>query len=287
MDRRARTLILMILITLGLGVGCLLLIPKKSDGVAKVHMLNVGQGDSFLIEAKNGRQLLIDAGKDAGVLGELARVMPKGDRSIDVVIATHPDADHIGGLPQVLSRYDVGMFLISDVATDTAQFTALMEMLRNKNIPSYYARHGMTVMLDADSIVPTHFSVLFPDRPTTHWETNSASVVGRLQIGQTSMLLGGDAPSSLEDFLLEARPQAVDVDILKLGHHGSKTSTSEVFLKATSPALAVVSAGVANRYGHPAPEVLSRLKQLGIPFVTTQESGTVTFTTDGTTWKQK
>jgi len=285
MDRRTRTLTLMILITLGLGVACVLSIPKKPDGLAKVHMLNVGQGDSFLIEAKNGKQLLIDGGKDASVLSELARVMPKGDRSIDVVIATHPDADHIGGLPLVFARYEVGMFLTANVLADTEQFKTLNDELLKRNIPSYYARQGMTLRLDSDESIPSTFSILFPDRPTTHWETNSASVVGRLDMGDASMIVTGDAPSSVENFLLEARPNAVDVDILKLGHHGSKTSTSTAFLKASTPSLALVSAGVANRYGHPAKEVLARLKEFNIPFVSTQDKGTVTFTTDGKTWK--
>ena len=285
MNRKARTLILMILITLGLGVSCLLSIPKKPDGLAKVHMLNVGQGDSFLIEAKNGKQLLVDAGKDASVLGELARVMPKGDRSIDVVIATHPDADHIGGLPLVFSRYDVGLFLTANVMADTEQFKTLHDELLKRKIPSYYVRSGIHLSLDADVTLPTKFSILFPDRPTTHWETNSASVVGRLDMGSASMLLTGDAPSSVENFLAKARPKEVDTDILKLGHHGSKTSTSAEFLKAASPTLALVSAGVANSYGHPAKEVLARLKELSIPFVSTQEKGTVTFTTEGNSWK--
>lgn len=285
MDRRRRTLIYMSLVIAGLGLCCVLLIPKKSDSLAKVSMLNVGQGDSFLIEAKNGRQILIDGGRDAQVLGELSRVMPKGDRSIDVVIATHPDADHIGGLPLVLARYDVGMFLTADSTTDTDQFKTLNDVLLEQKIPSYYVRQGMKISLDTDVSLPTTFSILFPDRSTTYWETNSASVVGRLDIGDTSMLLTGDAPSSVENFLLKARPQAVDVDILKLGHHGSKTSSSSEFLKATSPSLALVSAGVANRYGHPATDVLNRLKEFSIPFVSTQDKGTVTFTTDGKTWK--
>ena len=285
MNRKARTLTLMALVTLGLGVVCLLSISKKPEGGARVHMLNVGQGDSFLIEAKNGKQLLIDAGKDASVLSELARVMPRGDRSIDVVIATHPDADHIGGLPLVLARYEVGMFLTSEVLSDTEQFKTLNDELLKRSIPSYYVRNGMTLALDNDENIPSTFSILFPDRPTTHWETNSASVVGRLDMGSVSMLLTGDAPSSIEHFLLEARPKEINVDILKLGHHGSKTSTSAAFLKATTPSLALVSAGVANRYGHPATEVLARLKEFKIPFISTQENKTVTVTTDGTQWK--
>ncbi|MBY0328639.1 MBL fold metallo-hydrolase, partial [Patescibacteria group bacterium] len=197
----------------------------------------------------------------------------------------HPDADHIGGLPLVLARYEVGMFLTSEVLSDTEQFKTLNDELLKHSIPSYYVRNGMTLALDNDENIPSTFSILFPDRSTTYWETNSASVVGRLDMGGASMLFTGDSPSSVEQFLLKARPQAVDVDILKLGHHGSKTSTSAAFLKATTPSLALVSAGVANRYGHPATEVLARLKEFKIPFISTQENETVTVTTDGTQWK--
>ncbi|HEY0980349.1 MAG TPA: MBL fold metallo-hydrolase [Candidatus Paceibacterota bacterium] len=287
MNRKPQTLATMILITLGLGLGCILMIPKKEDGRAEVYMLNVGQGDSFLIQAKNGRQILVDAGKDAKVLTELARVMPRGDRSIDVVIATHPDADHIGGLPLVFARYDVGLFLTPNTVTDTEQFRALFAELQKRTIPAYYARRGMNIALDSDPLLKTDFSILFPDRSTAFWETNSSSVVGRLQMGDTSMLLTGDSPSSVEHFLSAENPKAVDVDILKLGHHGSKTSTSAAFLTATSPMLGLVSAGVANSYGHPAKEVTNRLEQFSIPFISTQQKGTVTLQTDGVKWYMK
>lgn len=284
MDRKPRTLLTMALLVVGFGLICLLLIPQKSPGVATVYMLNVGQGDSFLVQAHNGVQLLIDGGRDAQVLSELARVMPKGDRSIDVVIATHPDADHIGGLPLVLSHYNVGLFLTSDVLTDTSPFQALYTTLYTKHIPAYYARHGMSLTLDDDPSLASVFSILFPDRPTTTWETNSASVVGRLQIGQNSMLLTGDSPLSIEHFLARADPHAIDVDILKLGHHGSKTASSEEFLRATSPVLALISAGVNNSYGHPATEITDRLHTLAIPFISTQDRGTVVLTSDGRVW---
>lgn len=285
MDRKSYTLLLMTLITFGVGLYCILILPKKGDDLATVSMLNVGQGDSFLIQAKNGKQILVDGGRDASVLSELARVMPKGDRTIDVVIATHPDADHIGGLPLVLSRYSVGVFLTANVLTDTEQFRALFSELEKRNIPAYYARRGMKIRLDADPTLASAFHILFPDRSTVFWETNSASIVGRLQIGNASMLLTGDSPASVEHFLSVADPGSVDVDILKLGHHGSKTSSSAEFLKATSPILGLVSAGVANRYGHPAKEVTDRLKQFAIPFISTQDKGTVTLTTEGVKWQ--
>lgn len=274
-----------------LGIAAFALQPRKVDGMAKISMLNIGQGDSFLITAPNGKQLLIDGGRDATVLTELAKAMPIGDHSIDVMIATHPDADHIGGLPLVLERYSVGLFLTSHVQTDTETFKTLFQTLEKKKVPSYYARRGMTLTLDGSPTLPETFSVLFPDRDTTNWETNSASVVGRLQVGQgnkkQTALFTGDSPSSVEHFLAVRDPEDIDVDILKLGHHGSKTASSAEYLKATSPTLALISAGVGNRYGHPAPEVLDRLTAAHIPWVSTQDHGQVTLLTDGIKWIEK
>lgn len=284
MDRKLNTVLILFGFVIFLGFSCVILSFGNSnkDDLAHVYMLNVGQGDSFLIESANGHQMLIDGGRDTKVLTELQKVMPTGDKSIDIVIATHPDADHIGGLESVISRYDVGIFLTSDVMTDTKVFKSLFQKLSDENIPSYYVRRGMNISMEKN--LPTDFKILFPDRETTNWETNSASVVGRLQIGNRSMLLTGDSPISIEKFLTKALPQDIDVDILKLGHHGSKTSSSEIFLRATSPDLALISAGVNNRYGHPNIDVVNRLKSLGIPFISTQDKGTVSLSTDGTKW---
>lgn len=239
-------------------------------------MLNIGQGDSFLIEAANGKKLLIDGGRDSTVLTELSKVL-SGDRAIDVVIATHPDADHIGGLQSVLQRYHVGLFLTSQVTTDTKTFADLYKELYKEHIPSYYGRHGMLLALDEH----TTFTILFPDRDTSGWKTNEASVVGRLDVGERSMLFTGDSPSSVEHFLSIAIPKSLDVDVLKLGHHGSKYSTSTEYLKAVSPKLGLVSAGINNSYHHPNEETLARLKALDIPWVSTQDKGTVDLHTDG------
>ncbi len=258
---------------------------KEEDMMAKVHMLNIGQGDSFLIEAPNGAQVLIDGGRDASVLSELSKVMTWNDKNIDVVIATHPDADHVGGLVDVIKRYNVGLFLTSDVYSDTQIYKSLLQAVADKKIPAYFVRAGMALGLDQQN--KESFTVLFPDRDTHNWETNTASVVGRLQIGDRSALFTGDSPVAIEKYLAKTVPELLDVDILKLGHHGSKTSTSPEYLKATTPQLALISAGVNNSYGHPHKEVLDLLKQFGIPYISTQTSDTITLVTDGLKWYKK
>jgi competence protein ComEC len=251
--------------------------------MTSVSMLDIGQGDSFLIQASNGKQMLIDGGKDAAVLSQLARVMPWGDRSIDIVLATHPDKDHIGGLDDVLKRYKVGMFLTSEVGGETEEYKHLISLVTQKKIPAYFVRQGMKFDLS-----PTdYFLVLFPDRDVKGWETNTGSVVGKFVSGQRSVLFTGDSPAPIEQYLAKSIPDLLDVDILKLGHHGSRTSTTSAYLKATTPSLALISAGKNNSYGHPHKEVLDLLKQFNIPYVSTIDSGTVTFETDGVKWYKK
>ena len=194
MSRKSKSLV-MLCITIGaLGIAVLIRAPKSDAVRAKVAMLNVGQGDSILITAPSGAQMLIDGGRDSKVLSELAKVMPTGDHSIDVVIATHPDADHIGGLPLVVDRYKIGLFLTSQVQGDTDVYRDLMSRLIARHVPAYIAYRGEVVALDST----TTFKVLFPDREVTDWETNTASVVGRLDIGKRSALFTGDSPLSIE-----------------------------------------------------------------------------------------
>lgn len=282
MNHNSRVLLTLFFLLAALATACFLLRPGVSlqEGKTHVYMLDIGQGDSFLIVVPDGRKILIDGGRDAAVLSELSKVMPAGDHAIDVMIATHPDADHIGGLPYVLQRYHVKLFLTAQVFTDTKTFASLYQELSKQHIPSYYARHGMTLTLD--TVHPVTFSILFPDRDTSNWETNAASVVGRLQAGKRSMLLTGDSPSAVEHFLVEAERDDIDVDVLKLGHHGSKFSSSTEYLQATSPALGLVSAGINNTYGHPSAETIGRLHDLAIPWISTQQKGTVDMSTDGT-----
>ncbi len=243
-------------------------------------MLDVGQGDSFLIQTTNGKQMLIDGGKDATVLGELSKVMPWNDRSIDIVLATHPDMDHIGGLDEVLKRYKVGVFVTSEVGGETAEYKSLMKLVQSKKIPAYFLRSGMKINFSDTE----YFEVLFPDRDVRGWETNTGSVVGKFVSGKRSILFTGDSPAPIEQYLAKKESKNLDVDILKLGHHGSRTSTTSAYLKATTPSLALISAGKNNSYGHPHKEVLNLLKQFNIPYISTQTEGTTTFETDGTKW---
>jgi len=231
-----------------------------------VYFLNVGQGDAIFIQAPNKVQVLIDGGPNSSVLRELTKVMPIYDRYIDVVIMTHPDADHVGGLNDVLKRYKVGMVFEPGVFASTTAYTSF----KNKTKTTLMRRNDR-IILDDDVFL----DILFPDRDTAGWETNTASIVSRLVYGNSSVLLTGDAPAKIEKFLVKY--DDLKSDILKLGHHGSNTSSAEEFLAEVSPEYAIVSAGKDNRYKHPHPLVIDRVRKYTKNILSTAEEGTIHF----------
>src|SRR3989338_10494259 len=184
-----------------------------------VAFLDVGQGDAILIETSTGRQILIDGGPNKKVLQELSKIMPFYDRSIDVVIVTHPDGDHIGGLPEVLKRYNVDLVIESGVESDTAVSKAFENLIEEKNIKKVLARRGMRLVLGNNA----YMLVLFPIGDVAGWDTNDASIVAKLVYGNTSYLFTGDSPQKIENYLVFVEKENLDVDVLKAGHHGSKT----------------------------------------------------------------
>ena len=247
-------------------------------GILTVAFLDVGQGDSIYIEAPNGNQMLIDGGASAaGVLHALSQVMPFYDHSLDLVLATHPDQDHIGGLPMTLQRMNVLGVITTENTSDTATYKEFEKMILQKDLRHIIARSGEKFILD-DGVV---LEILFPTQNVTGWETNKASIVARLSYGNESFLFTGDSPQPIEKYLAEQKGTLLHANILKLGHHGSRTSSAREFLSAVNPDEAIISAGLNNRYGHPHKEVLDLLAQLNIPSVSTIDHGTIVFKTDG------
>lgn len=263
---------------------------EPKTGFLTVAFLNIGQGDAIYIEAPHGNQLLIDGGPGRQILRELGNVMPFSDRTIDAVIATHPDADHIGGLVDVLDNYEVGLFMEPGVTTDSSLYKTLEEKVarektENGSLQKIEARRGMTIDL-GDGVL---LQILYPVSDTRGWETNDASIVARLVYGNTEFLLTGDAPVKTERGLMYMGPSFVSLhsDVLKVGHHGSKTSTSPEFVAAVHPEYAVISVGKDNRYGHPTPVVLETLKKENIKILRTDTMGRIIFTSDGVNLKMR
>lgn len=239
--------------------------------------LDVGQGDAIFIEAPNGNQVLIDGGANKSVLRQLSKVMPFYDRSIDVVIATHPDKDHIGGLPDVLQKYQVGFLLDSGNASDNATYKEMLRLTEANGIKQVEAKRGMAIVLDKDVFL----NILFPDRDVSGVESNTASVVARLVYGDTEFMLTGDSPKMIEEYLVMLDGENLKSDVLKVGHHGSKTSSSASFIGYVAPKYSVISAGRNNKYGHPHTDVVNILKQFGSAILSTQDRGTIVFESDG------
>lgn len=247
------------------------------EGVLTVAFLDVGQGDAIFIESPTGRQVLIDGGPDRQILPALGALMPFTDRSLDLLLISNPDKDHIGGFLEVLARYRVASIIEPGTKTETAVYAALREELERQNIRRLLLRGGSTIPLGGGATL----TILFPDRNMVSWKTNEGSLIARLDYGETSFLFTGDAPASTERLLLATLPAALDVDILKVGHHGSKTSSAPAFLAAVTPEMAVISSGASNRYGHPHPEVLKNLAAVHSQTFRTDERGTIIFCTDG------
>ena len=253
----------------------------------QVSFLDIGQGDAIYIRAPNGNDVLVDGGPDDSVIQKLHEVMPSFDRDIDVMIETHPDKDHIAGLSTVFEQYQVKNFLHSEISSGTSFDQSLHALAAAESgLQQIAARRGERLILDKDRGV--YLDILFPDQDTEHFkETNDASIVARLVYGKESFVLTGDSPISVEQFLVNNDKSLLKSTVLKLGHHGSKTSSSDVFLDQVQPQYAIVSAGKNNSYHHPHPSVIDRLKARNINILSTIDLGTITFETDGNTLWQK
>jgi competence protein ComEC len=255
--------------------------PQTRKTTLKVFYLNIGQGDATLIEAPNGNQVLIDGGPtDNKVLTELGAVLSPLDHDIDVVIATHPDADHVGGLPEVLSRYKVGMFLESGNRTkDTQAFKRLDTEAVKLGNQRVIAKRGMRLVLDEEDGVA--LDILYPDKDVTYVESNEASIVARLTYGSTHFIFSGDAPRDIEQHLTQLDGTGLESDVLKAGHHGSHTSSDPTYVQTVHPSIAVISVGKDNRYGHPHKETLATFNALHIETLRTDNLGRIEIDSDG------
>jgi len=250
------------------------LTPKR---VLTVAYLNVGQGDSILIVSPAGNTMLIDAGSNKLVLQRISEVLPYFNRTIDVAMQSHPDRDHIGGFPDILNRFSVLTFLEPGVESKNSVDDEIDRIIKEKNIPHFLARAGQVLDLGGGA----RFKILYPDKDVSGEETNSASIVGELRYGDTCFLFTGDSPAKIEKYLVEIYGGGLKCNVLKAGHHGSKTSTDSLYLEAVRPSIAIISAGKDNSYGHPNVEVIERLQHAGVRILSTIDLGTITLISDG------
>jgi competence protein ComEC len=229
-----------------------------SQNALRVWMLDVGQGDAFFIEFPTGEQMLIDAGRDDTVLAKLGSLMVPWDRSLDAILITHPDADHITGFSAILDRYEVAVIYETGARAHTAQDEALASRIAREP-----ANHLLLQTGDEIVVGDVALTVVWPDQTFEKAypeNRNDTSLSFLLEYGQTTMLFTGDVEALAEE---EIGPRSGDIDVLKVGHHGSLTSSSWEFLQRTRPEVALVSAGRDNQYGHPHPIILTRLEDIG------------------------
>ncbi|MBI2607951.1 MAG: MBL fold metallo-hydrolase [Candidatus Doudnabacteria bacterium] len=259
---------------------------RQPDFLLHVNFYDVGQGDSIFIQTFQGNQILIDGGPTDQVLQYLGEDMPFYDRTIDLLVLTHPHADHVAGFVDILRRYKVTKIILPEVDFHSQTYDEFLAEANDKGVELVYAKQGQRIYLDKATV----FDVYYPYGQAAggsftegfvsqaSQDLNDTSIVGKLSFGKTSILFTGDAGINIESILL---PQFnLDADLLKVGHHGSRHSTSVPFLEEVTPEFAVIEVG-ENNYGHPTQEVLDKLEQVGSQVFRTDQGQTIRFVSDG------
>ncbi|MED3877231.1 MBL fold metallo-hydrolase [Lysinibacillus capsici] len=247
-------------------------IPVTAGHEMQVHFIDVGQGDSILIESPSGKTMLIDGGVKGAGQQIVSYLKELGINKLDIVVATHPDADHIGGLIPVLDNMTIEQFFDSGKVHTSQTFEEMLTRIDEKNIPYHVPKIGDDIEFDKD----VNVKVLNANDQAT--DNNDASIVLKMTYGNVSFLLTGDAGVALEKEMLQYDVKAT---VLKAGHHGSNTSSSEEFIQAVKPEVTILSYGEDNKYGHPHAEIVDRLQAIGSKIYATADLGTITVSTDG------
>jgi competence protein ComEC len=267
------------------------LVPVGRGGTLDVHFIDVGQGDAIAIRTPGRRWILVDTGPaspeyDAGERRVVPFLDRWGARRLEALVLTHPDLDHIGGAGAVLRAFPVNVVFEPGLAVGKSSYLDLLGAVDGRGTAWRAARSGRSLELDG-----VRLDFLWPDPEAVDAaeDANQISAVVRLSYGEFSMLLTGDVGVAEERILVDRHGEGLRATVLKLGHHGSATSTADTLLVVTRPGLAVVSAGRRNRYGHPAPSVVSRVEARGIPIARTDREGTVSIRVErgGSSWHRQ
>lgn len=274
-------ILIIIVLCCGLGSSALLINAiKNPNKILEIVFLDVGQGDTTLIRTPQGRNIIIDTGPKNNLGEKLAPYIPMYDRTIDLLILTHPDLDHIGGTLSILKNYKVKKVVHSGLLAGASMYKAVAARVDGLDIPATEVLVGQVIQLDKD----VYLEIYNPTPTTESFEPNDYSIVTRLIYRNSSVLLTGDASTLVEHDITDIYNTNIVSNILKIGHHGSKTSTGDFFLEIVQPEIAIISAGCNNRFGHPHPDVLARLFIHKIEVFDTCNNGDIAFESNGEEW---
>jgi len=261
----------------------------NKPGFLEVVFFDIGEGDSIFIETPQRHQILIDGGPTSAILEKLVDEMPFFDRTIDLIILTHPEKDHLFGLLEVLKRYKVKNILWTGIIRETAEWQEWKRLIEKEGAEIKITQSGQKIIFpvvqnsyDRGNFGQLVLNILFPSENLEGHvlkDSNDTSIVAKLVFREISFLFTGDITKRAEKGLM------VDSDVLKVAHHGSKSSSGSDFLEAVSPEIAVISAGKDNRYGHPHQEVLETLERYGITVLRTDRNGDIKIISDGSNLK--
>ena len=246
------------------------------DGKLHLKVLDVGQGDAVYLETPGGYRILVDGGPDSRVLKHLGSNVPFYSRKIDLLILTHPQADHLTGLVEVAKRYQIGTLWVSNSENNTKIFAEWQQVLRRKRINKIEVSAGDKITLPDK----TNVLVVWPKKDLKSADLNSYSVVVLVSFGNFDALLTGDADRQVQPYTGMSSP----VEVFKVPHHGSKTALNEGFVKTLSPEISIISVGERNSYGHPNQGLINFLETIASKVYRTDKNGTVEIVSDGNSW---
>lgn len=256
------------------------------SGELQVVFFDIGQGDAIFINTPYDQQILIDGGPDDTVLQKLGEYMPFYDRDLDLIILTHPHADHVSGLVEVLKRYAVDEVWLTGVTHTSGAYLEFLDALKNNGAETRLIVKPENLVFrssDDQTALPITLQALYPltgFHEQTIDDLNDSSIVTRLVYGENEFLFTGDAGTEIEHQLLDTDFDLF-ADVLKIGHHGSTYSTTQEFLTAVNPTYAVIQSGAANSYGHPHRRVLDLLKKFGVKILRNDQLGDIVITGNG------
>ncbi|HLC38789.1 MAG TPA: MBL fold metallo-hydrolase [Patescibacteria group bacterium] len=259
---------------------------QQSENNLEIVFCDVGQGDAIIVEPGLNEQILIDGGPDNSVLSCLGENMPFNDRKIESIIITHPHADHIAGLIDVINKYQIGNIWLTGVAYSSPEYTEILSLIKNKQIQTKKAQIGQIVFQQNQ----IKLKILYPIKNLqgkTMNNPNNSSVVIRLEDSKFSAIFMGDLEQDAQTEFL-SHNQMVKSTVLKVSHHGSSNALMTEFLSQVNPEVAIISVGANNRYGHPTKKTLDLLKQIpNIKILRTDQNGIIEINTNGQTYQVK